>query len=133
VTVNPPAADPAAVCVAYLAAFATGDPELVLAHVADGFVNEHTSALGEGCVGIAEYRRRLPLFMASMPELRYEIEDVVSTRNRVMVAYTLRARIDDTDVSVRGVMRFLVDADGLIAQRTDYWDSQVFLRQIGRS
>ena len=132
-TVNPPAADPAAVCVAYLAAFATGDPELVLAHVADGFVNEHTSALGEGCVGIAEYRRRLPQFMASMPELRYEIEDVVSTRNRVMIAYTLRARIDDTDVSVRGVMRFLVDADGLIAQRTDYWDSQVFLRQIGRS
>jgi steroid delta-isomerase-like uncharacterized protein len=133
VTVNPPAADPAAVCVAYLAAFATGDPELVLAHVADGFVNEHTSALGEGCVGIAEYRRRLPLFMASMPDLRYDIEDVVSTRNRVMIAYTLRARIDDTDVSVRGVMRFLVDADGLIAHRIDYWDSQVFLRQIGRS
>jgi steroid delta-isomerase-like uncharacterized protein len=133
VTVNPPAADPAAVCVAYLAAFATGDPELVLAHVADGFVNEQTAALGEGCVGKDEYRRRLPRFMASMPELRYDIEDVVSTRNRVMIAYTLRARIDDTDVSVRGVMRFLVDADGLIAQRTDYWDSQVFLRQIGRS
>jgi steroid delta-isomerase-like uncharacterized protein len=133
VTVNPPSADPAAVCVAYLAAFATGDPELVLAHVADGFVNEHTSALGEGCVGKDEYRRRLPAFMASMPELRYDIEDVVSTRERVMIAYTLRARVEGTDVSVRGVMRFLVDADGLIEQRTDYWDSQVFLRQIGRS
>ena len=130
---NQPAADPAAVCVAYLAAFATGDPELVLAHVAVGFVNEHTAALGESSVGIAEYRRRLPLFIASMPELRYDIEDVVSTRNRVMVAYTLRARVEGVDVAVRGVMRFLVDADGRIAQRTDYWDSQVFLRQIGRS
>jgi steroid delta-isomerase-like uncharacterized protein len=131
--VNQPAADPAAVCVAYLAAFATGDPELVLAHVADGFVDEHTAALGEGSVGIAEYRRRLPQFIASMPELRYDIEDVVSTRNRVMVAYTLRACVEGVDVAVRGVMRFLVDADGRIAQRTDYWDSQVFLRQIGRS
>jgi steroid delta-isomerase-like uncharacterized protein len=133
VTVNPPAADPAAVCVAYLAAFATSDPELVLAHVADGFVNEHTSALGEGCVGKDEYRRRLPVFLASMPELRYDIEDVVSTRERVMIAYTLRARVEGTDVSVRGVMRFFVNPEGLIAQRTDYWDSQVFLRQIGRS
>jgi steroid delta-isomerase-like uncharacterized protein len=133
VTVNPPAADPAAVCVAYLAAFATGDPELVLAHVADGFVNEHTSALGEGCVGKDDYRRRLPMFLASMPELRYDIEDVVSTRERVMIPYTLRARVEGHDISVRGVMRFVVDADGLIAQRTDYWDSQVFLRQIGRA
>jgi steroid delta-isomerase-like uncharacterized protein len=128
--VNRPAADPAAVCVAYLAAFATGDPALVLAHVADGSVNEHKSALGEGSVGIAEYRRRLPGFLASMPELRYEIEDVVSTRDRVMIAYTLRARANDRDVSVRGVMRFVVDADGRIARRTDYWDSEVYLRQV---
>jgi steroid delta-isomerase-like uncharacterized protein len=127
------AADPAAVCVAYLAAFATGDPELVLAHVADGFVNEHTAALGEGSVGIDEYRRRLPRFMASMPELRYEIEDVVSTGNRVMIPYTLRALVDAREIAVRGVMRFVVDGDGRIAKRTDYWDSDVFRRQIGQS
>jgi ketosteroid isomerase-like protein len=131
--VTPPAVDPAAVCVAYLAAFATGDPELVLAHVADGFVNEHTAALGEGSVGIAEYRRRLPVFMASMPELRYEIEDVVATGDRVVIPYTLRARVNERDVAVRGVMRFLVGSDGRITQRIDYWDSQIFLRQVGRS
>lgn len=125
------AADPAAVCVAYLAAFATGDAELVLAHVADGFVNEHTAALGEGSVGIDEYRGRLPQFLASMPELRYDIEDVVATGARVLIPYTLRARVNGREIAVRGVMRFVVDSDGRIAHRVDYWDSEVFRRQAG--
>jgi steroid delta-isomerase-like uncharacterized protein len=124
-------ADPAAVCVAYLAAFATGDPELVLAHVADGFVNEHTAALGSSSIGIAEYRRRLPEFLASMPDLRYDIEDVVATGDRVVIPYTLRAHVNERDISIRGVMRFVVDGDGRIAHRTDYWDSEVFRRQAG--
>jgi predicted ester cyclase len=124
-------ADPAAVCVAYLAAFATGDPELVLAHVADGFVNEHTAALGESSAGIDEYRRRLPGFIASMPELRYDIEDVVATGDRVVIPYTLRARVNDRDIAIRGVMRFVVDTEGCITHRVDYWDSEVFRRQAG--
>jgi steroid delta-isomerase-like uncharacterized protein len=124
-------ADPAAVCVAYLAAFATGDPELVLAHVADGFINVHTAALGEGSVGVAEYRTRLPVFLASMPDLRYEIEDVVATGARVVIPYTLHAHVNERDIAVRGVMRFVVDADGRIAHRVDYWDSEVFRRQAG--
>jgi hypothetical protein len=119
------------VCVAYLAALATGDPALVLAHVGDGFVNEHTAALGEGCVGRDEYARRLPRFLDSMPGLGYEIEDVVSTGDRVMVAYTLHARVNERDVAVRGVMRFVVGADGLIEKRVDYWDSAVFRQQAG--
>jgi ketosteroid isomerase-like protein len=123
-------ADPAAVCVAYLAAFATGDPDLVVAHVAEDFVNEHTAALGEGSVGRDEYRRRLPGFLASMPGLAYEIEDVVSTRDRVMIAYTLHTRVNERDIAVRGVMRFLVH-HGLITHRVDYWDSTVFRRQAG--
>jgi steroid delta-isomerase-like uncharacterized protein len=124
-------ADPAAVCVAYLAAFATGDPELVVAHVADGFVNEHTAALGSSSVGVAEYRHRLPEFFASMPDLRYDIEDVIVTGDRVVIPYTLRARVNARDIAIRGVMRFVVDADGRITHRTDYWDSEVFRRQAG--
>jgi steroid delta-isomerase-like uncharacterized protein len=124
-------ADPAAVCVAYLAAFATGDPELVLAHVADGFVNEHTAALGESTAGIDEYRRRLPGFIASMPELRYDIEDVVATGDRVVIPYTLRARVNERDIAIRGVMRFVVDTEGRITHRIDYWDSEVFRREAG--
>jgi ketosteroid isomerase-like protein len=121
---------PAEVCRGYLEAFATGQPEAVAAFVTDDFINEHTAALGGGCVGIDEYRKRLPGFLASMPDLRYHIEDVVAEGNHVYVAYTLRTTANDRPIAVRGVMRFLV-RDGRIAHRIDYWDSLVFQRQAG--
>jgi steroid delta-isomerase-like uncharacterized protein len=118
------------ICVGYLEAFSTGDPDAVAAFVSDDFINEHTAALGSGCVGIVEYRRRLPGFLASMPGLRYEIEDVVADGTRVFAAYTLRTTANDRPIAVRGVMRFVV-RDGRIAHRVDYWDSLVFQRQAG--
>lgn len=121
---------PAEVCAAYLAAFASGAPEQVTALVTDDFVNEHTAALGSGCTGKAEYASRVPGFLASMPGLRYEVEDVIADGNRVAAAYTLHAHVNGHDVAVRGVMRFRVEGE-LIAQRTDYWDSLVFQRQAG--
>ncbi len=125
-----PAADPAAVCRAYLDAFATGDPDAVTRWVADDFVNEHTAALGSGCTGKDEYARRVPGFLASMPGLRYEVEEVLADGDRVAAAYTLHATVNDRPVAVRGMMRFGV-RDGLIARRTDYWDSLVFQQQAG--
>lgn len=121
---------PAEVCRAYLDSFATGDPAAVVAHVTDDFVNEHTAALGAGCEGKEEYARRVPNFLASMPGLRYEVEEVISEGDRVSAAYTLHTHVNDRDVAVRGVMRFVV-RNGLIAKRTDYWDSLVFQRQAG--
>jgi predicted ester cyclase len=121
---------PTSVCVGYLEAFSTGQADAVAAFVTDDFINEHTAALGGGCVGIAAYRERLPGFLASMPGLRYEIEDVVADGDRVYAAYTLRTTVNDRPISVRGVMRFLV-RDGRIAHRIDYWDSLVFQRQAG--
>ena len=121
---------PSEVCASYLAAFATGEPERVVAHVTDDFINEHTAALGSGCEGKDEYARRVPNFLASMPQLRYELEDVVADADRVVIAYTLHTYVNDRNVAVRGVMRFQV-RDGLIARRTDYWDSLVFQRQAG--
>ena len=97
---------------------------------ADDFVNEHTAALGSGCTGRDEYASRVPGFLASMPGLRYEIEDVVADGERVVVAYTLHTHVNDRDVAVRGVMRFRVE-DDLIAHRIDYWDSLVFQQQAG--
>ena len=120
---------PAERCRSYLAAFATGDPDAILTHVGEGFVNEHTAALGSGCRGRDEYARRLPAFLASLPGLRYDVEDVIADGPRVWVAYTLRAVVDGRDVAVRGVMRFRVE-DDLIAARTDYWDSLVFQQQV---
>jgi len=121
---------PAAVCIGYLRAFSTGEADAVAAFVTDDFINEHTAALGGGCVGIDEYRKRLPGFLASMPGLRYDIEDVVADGDRVCAAYTLRTTANDRPIAVRGVMRFLV-RDGRIAHRIDYWDSLVFQRQAG--
>ena len=63
-------------------------------------------------------------------DLRYEVEDVVAEGDAVCAAYTLRTTVNDRPIAVRGVMRFLV-RDGLIAKRTDYWDSLVFQRQAG--
>ena len=121
---------PAERCTAFLAAFATGDPAAVVAHVSAEFVNEHTAALGSGCTGRDEYARRVPGFLASMPGLRYEIEDVLADNERVAIAYTLHAHVNERDVAVRGVMRFRVEGD-LIAHRIDYWDSLVFQQQAG--
>ncbi len=118
------------VCVGYLEAFSAGTADAVAAFVTEDFINEHTAALGGGCVGIEEYRQRLPGFLASMPGLRYEIEDVVADGHRVCAAYTLRTTVNDRPIAVRGVMRFVV-RDGRIAHRIDYWDSLVFQRQAG--
>ena len=84
-------------CRSYLASFGEGDAAAVVAHVTEDFVNEHTAALGSGCVGRAEYASRVPGFLASMPELRYEVEDVVVDVDglRVAVAYTLHAVVND--------------------------------------
>ncbi|HEV8296085.1 MAG TPA: nuclear transport factor 2 family protein [Acidimicrobiales bacterium] len=113
----------------YLESFATGDPTAIAAHVTEDFINEHVAALGTGCAGRAEYLRRLPGFLAGFPELRYEIEDVLVDGDRAAASYTLRARPGDRDVTVRGLMRFIV-RDGHIAQRTDYWDALGYLRQV---
>jgi limonene-1,2-epoxide hydrolase len=124
------AVTPAEVCQAYLAAFATANPDAVTALVTDDFVNEHTAALGSGCVGKAEYASRVPGFLASMPGLRYYVEEVVADGPRVMAAYTLHTTVNERPIAVRGVMRFRVEGE-LIAHRVDYWDSLVFKQQAG--
>ena len=121
---------PSEVCLGYLASFGTGEPERVVAWVTHDFVNEHTAALGSGCTGRAEYAARVPGFLASMPGLTYEVEDVVADGDRVAVAYTLRTTVNNRPISVRGVMRFRVEGN-LVAHRTDYWDSLVFKQQAG--
>ena len=121
---------PGEICRAYLEAFATGDADVVTALVTEDFVNEHTAALGSGCEGRDEYARRVPGFLRSMPGLRYDVEDVIVDGDRVVATYTLRTHSNGRDIAVRGAMRFVV-RDGLIAKRTDYWDSLVFQRQAG--
>ena len=118
----------------YLASFATGDADAVAAHVAPGFVNEHASALGSGCVGRDEYRSRLPGFIASFPGLRYDVQSVIADEasGSVAVEYRMTATSDDRPIDIRGVMVMTVEA-GLLTRRTDYWDGLTFLRQIDQA
>lgn len=121
-----------AVARAYVESFASGDPDAIAVHVADGFVNEHTAALGSGCIGRDEYRRRLPGFLAGFPGLAYEVEDVIGEGPVVAVPYRMTASPPEGDVSLRGVMVIEVH-DGLITRRTDYWDALTYLRQTGQA
>jgi steroid delta-isomerase-like uncharacterized protein len=114
----------------YLAAFSSGDPQMVAALVTDDFENVHRSSLGESSSGRAEYLERLPGFLAAFRDLRYEAEDVVVEGDRAAVDYRMTAIHRGVNLDMRGAMHFTV-ADGRIARRVDYWDSLDYLRQVG--
>ena len=109
-----------------------GDVEAVVAGVSLGFANRHASELGRPTDGRDAYRAALPRFLADVPGLHYDIEDIVVADggSPTAVAYRLTA---DGGIDVRGVWWLVVDADGLIAARTDYWDSATVMRQRGTS
>jgi len=121
---------------AYLASFATGDPDAVAACVTDDFVNEHLSALGSGCEGRGEYRRRLPGFLSTFASASYTIvtlaEIATPDAGDVVVRYRFEATYEGTPIDIPGVMWFDV-SNGLVARRTDLWDSLTFLRQTGQA
>lgn len=123
---------PAEVAVGYLSAFATGDPEAVAGWVTDDFENRHASALGSGCSGIDEYRRRLPGFLASMAGISYAVERVITDGDWVSVSYRMSAQPDGIAIDIPGVMVIETRA-GLVASRTDYWDALTYLRQTGQA
>lgn len=116
----------------YLEAFSRADPDEIAALVTEDFVNEHTAALGSGCTGREQYRSRLPGFLADMGDLRYEIENLVVEDTQAAAFYTMTAQWKGLEpISVRGVMHLGINA-GLIAHRTDYWDSAAFLTQVSQ-
>jgi ketosteroid isomerase-like protein len=134
---------------AYLASFETGDPDAVSAWVTADFVNEHLAELGSGCHGRDEYRRRLPDFLSTFVGARYSIaalaevvENATATYDvdadagagtgTVVARYRFEATYEGTPIDIPGVMWFDV-RDGLIARRTDLWDSLTFLRQTGQA
>lgn len=127
--VNKSSTSPSSVVRSYLQSFATAVPEQIAAHVSPDFVNEHTAALGSGCVGRDAYLERLPGFLENMVDLDYSIEQLLVDGNDVAAFYTMTARWNGgPSISVRGVQRLHV-RENLITHRTDYWDSAVFLRQ----
>ena len=122
--------DPRTTAERYLAALSSSDADAAVALVTDDFVNEHTSELGSGLRGRAAYAERLPGFLAQFAALHYEVLDTIVEDDRVAIRYRMTANCDGHPIDIPGVMLFRV-ADGLIAQRTDVWDSLTFLRQTG--
>lgn len=119
-----------AVAESYFASFATADPKMISAHVSPDFINEHTAALGTGCLGRTEYAARLVGFLSDMAGLQYEIEYLVTDGSDVAVFYTMRASWKSTaSFVIRGAQRLRI-VNGLITHRTDYWDSAAFLTQV---
>ncbi|MDZ7733254.1 MAG: nuclear transport factor 2 family protein, partial [Acidimicrobiia bacterium] len=98
----------------------------------EDFVNEHTSSLGTGCIGRAAYRKRLPGFLATFEGLGYDVERTIAQGDRVAACYRLIATNQGLPVEIPGVMVFEL-RDGLVAHRTDYWDSLTFLRQTDQA
>lgn len=121
----------------YLAAFASGVPDNVANCVTDDFVNEHLSELGSGCVGRSSYRDRLPGFLTTFAGVRYSVERIGQIGDDgpdgdVVAHYVLHSEFEGTLIEIPGMMWFEVRS-GLIARRTDVWDSLTFLRQTGQS
>ncbi|WFE65318.1 nuclear transport factor 2 family protein [Micromonospora sp. WMMD714] len=117
----------------YLAALNAHDADAVAGCVSADFVNEHTAALGRTVVGRSRYRSRLDGFLAEFVDLRYEVEELLADGDRAAVAYRMSFRLASAGrapVRIRGVFRFRVDPDGLIAHRVDYWDSGEVHRQL---
>lgn len=114
----------------YFSSFETADPQQIAQFVSEDFVNDHTAALGSGCVGRLAYLERLPGFLADMVDLRYEIEHIVCAENDVAVFYQMTARWrGEHSFEIRGAQRLTVQ-DGEISHRVDYWDSASFLVQV---
>ena len=128
--------DVRAVAIGYVESFATGDPDRIAAFVAADFANRHASVLGQPSTGRDEYRARLPGFLATFEGLHYEIEDVIVEGDRACVAYRMHATAQGANrrdpIELAGVMRLRVH-DGLVRERTDYWDGVTFLRQTGQA
>ena len=120
------------VVTSYLDAFSRGDPDEISGFVAEEFHNEHLSSIASSCVGIDEYRRRLPNFLATFVDRSYAVLELVeqgtAAHSQVVVRNDFTALYDGMPIDIPGVMWFTVE-DGLITKRTDVWDSGIFMAQ----
>ena len=121
---------PIEVATSYLESFAKRDPDLIASHVSEDFKNIHTSALGDPCEGKSSYTDRLPGFLNKFKDLTYECEEIISQEERVFISYLMRADVDGSEISIRGVFNLKI-INGFIESRIDYFDSLTFLKQIG--
>ena len=107
----------------YLEALNAHDADRVVSWVSREFVNEHTAKGAVSRRGRAEYRAALDGFLAEFADLHYAVEQLVVDGANCAVPYRMTAVLKGRPLDIRGVFVFVVDGAGLIAKRTDYWDS----------
>ena len=127
-------AEAAGVVLHYLDALGGEDVEWIVHHVGEGFENRHLTALGEDSVGRAEYRDRLPGFLADFVDRTYWVDEMVheadETGTTVVARYRFEAVHQGVALSLPGLAWFRVEG-GVITRRIDSWDSLTVLRQLG--
>ena len=114
----------------YLASFESADPALIVKHVSEEFENNQMGLIGKGCKGREVYQQRLAGFLEQFRNLRYTVDDMIVTSDRVAVAYTMHAEDNKQPIEIQGVMLFSI-ADDLITKRSDCWDGLSYFQQMG--
>lgn len=114
----------------YLTSFESADPELIVEHVSEEFENDQMGSIGKGCKGREAYQQRLAGFLGQFRNLRYAVDDIIDTNDRVAVAYTMHAEDNNKPIEIRGVMLFSIE-ENLIIKRSDCWDGLSYFQQMG--
>ena len=114
----------------YLRSFSSGDPIVVANHVTDDFENNQMGVFGESIKGKTAYIQRLKPFLAKFKDLRYSTSNIIAEAEKVALAYDMTCSVDEHPIRMQGVMMITI-SDGLIRERSDYWDGLSFLRQTG--
>jgi len=103
-----------------------------------------THALGDptvsgGGVGPAAYRRQVERFIAGLPDLRFNVDDTISEKDKLVVAWTITGThkgdflgvpATNKRVSFSGITINQI-ANGKIIESTVIWDGLGLLEQFG--
>jgi steroid delta-isomerase-like uncharacterized protein len=99
----------------------------------------HNNHVPDSCIGPEAYKREVARFMTGFPDLRFNVEDVVSENDKVAVSWTISGThtgefrgISPTGkkVSIEGITINHI-ADGKIMDSYVNWDALSVLQQFG--
>jgi steroid delta-isomerase-like uncharacterized protein len=90
-------------------------------------------------VGPAAYRKRIELFLAGLPDLKFKVDETISDGDKLVVYWTITGTqreplfgVPPTNkkVTICGVTMHEI-ADGKILESTVIWDRMSLVRQLG--
>ena len=95
--------------------------------------------LSGGAVGPAAYRPQVERFLKGLPDLRFNIDETVSEKDKLVVAWTLTGThrgeflgipATNKKISISGITINQI-ADGKILESTVLWDVLSLMQQLG--